>query len=82
MKTVTRSRFKKALEFMFQGTFSQDHKGPFHIQAKETAKQKKAAQKEIDDYNREHEINTQIKQELETAMRRLNVNRNLGGRKP
>jgi hypothetical protein len=67
---------------MFWGAFSWDHKGPFHIWAKETAKQKKAAQKEIDDYNGEHEINAQIEWELETAIRRLNVNRNPSGRKP
>jgi len=36
----------------------------------------------MDDYNGEHEMNARIKWELETAMRRLNIRRNLGGRKP
>jgi hypothetical protein len=50
--------------------------------AKETKAQKKAAQKGIDDYNGEHETNTRIEWVLETAMRRLRLNRNVGGRKP
>ena len=45
---------------MFWSAFSKDHKGPFHIWVKETAKQQKVAQKEIDDYNGEHEMNARI----------------------
>jgi hypothetical protein len=82
MKTVICSQFKRASEFMFWGAFSWDYKSPFHIWTKETAKQKKAAQKEIDDYNGKHEMNAQIEWELETAMRRLNMNYNPGGHKP
>jgi hypothetical protein len=67
---------------MFWGAFSWDYKGPFHIWAKETAAQKKAAQKEINDYNGAHEMNARIEWELRTAMRRLNINRNPPGRKP
>jgi hypothetical protein len=65
---------------MFWDAFSWDHKGPFHIWAKETAAQKKAAQKQIDDYNGEHETNARIEWVYETAMRRLRLN--LGGSKP
>lgn len=67
---------------MFQDSFSYNHKGPFHIWKKETAKQKKAAQKEIDDYNASHEMDARIEWELQTAMRRLNIRRRLRGKKP
>jgi hypothetical protein len=67
---------------MWWSAFSWDHKGPYHIWAKETTAQKKAAQKEIDEYNGAHEMSARIEWELETAMRRLNVNRNPSGRKP
>lgn len=67
---------------MFQGSFSYDYKGLFHIQNKEIAKQKKAAQKEIDDYNASYKMDARIEQELQTAIRRLNIRKRPGGRKP
>ena len=54
---------KRLLEFMFWGggAFSWDHKSPFYIWKRETAAQKKAAQKEMDEYNGtyewKHELN-------------------------
>jgi hypothetical protein len=56
--------------------------GPCHIWNKETAKQKKAAQREMNDYNATHEMDARIEWELEITMRRLNIRRNPRGRKP
>lgn len=67
---------------MFWGLFCQDFKRPFYIWKKERAAQRKAAKKEINDYNKEHKINARIEQELRTAIRRLNINRNVGKPKP
>jgi hypothetical protein len=72
---VSRALDQALNPFVTSSSFS--HGTPFHIWAKETA-----AQKEIDDYNGAHEMNAQIEWELETGMRRLNVNRNPSGRKP
>jgi hypothetical protein len=41
---------------MFWGSFLYDYKRLFHIWKKETAKQKKAAQKEINNYNASYKM--------------------------
>jgi hypothetical protein len=81
-KTCVRSRWKNGSEFMFWACFSWDKKGPFHIWKKEKAAQKKAAQAEIDAYNSVHEMEARCEWELSTAMRRLRLGRNPGGKKP
>jgi transposase len=52
-KTVVRNRWKGFSSFMFWGCFSYNHKGPMHIWTTETAKEKKVAQEELDDWNSE-----------------------------
>ena len=55
-KTYTRAHWHKASEFMFWGCFSFDKKGPYHIWKTETAKEKKAAKKEINKINKINEL--------------------------
>jgi transposase len=77
-----RIRWKGHSEFMFWGCFTYDKKGPFHIWKAETAAQKKAAQAELDAKNAAIEAENREIWELETAMRRINITRNQGGRRP
>lgn len=58
-KTCIRVRWKGFSEFMFWGCFSYDYKGPYHIYKSETAAQKKAAKKVMDDYNAYIEVEAQ-----------------------
>jgi transposase len=74
-KTCVRTRWKKASEFMFWGTFSYEHKGPMHIWKTETAAEKKVAQIEIDRLNAALEPHARAEWELATAMRRMDLNR-------
>jgi hypothetical protein len=67
---------------MFWGCFSYDKKGPCHIWEEETAKEKKEAMKWLEAKNEELEPLRREAWELETALRRLNIKRNPGGRKP
>ena len=67
---------------MFWGSFSYNKKGPCFIWRPETAQEKKAAQKELDEINAELEAECKRKWELETAMRRLDITRNKRGSKP
>src|SRR6266498_1288675 len=55
IEEITRKRWKGYMEFMFWGCFSYYRKGPCHIWKPETEAQKKAAQEEIDTWNREAE---------------------------
>lgn len=54
-QTVSRSRWKGYSEFMFWGCFSYNFKGPYHCWTKETATERKKAQKELDRLNNERE---------------------------
>ena len=67
---------------MFWSCFSYDQKGPCHIWEDKTAKEKKEAKKWIEEVNALLEPECKANQELETAIRRLNVRRNVGGPKP
>ena len=67
---------------MFWGCFSYDKKGPCHIWKAETAAQKKAAQKELDKINNEKEAEHKAEWEITTGMRRHNLRRIPGGKKP
>ena len=53
--TVIRRRQKDSSEFIFQGSFSYNHKGPLYIQKTETATQKKAATEALERRNKEIE---------------------------
>ena len=70
------------MEFMFWGCFSYDKKGPCHIWKPETPAEKKAAQKELDKLNTEREPELQAEWEITTGMRRHNLRRIPGGKKP
>lgn len=79
--TVIRRRYKGYSEFMFWACFTYDFKGPCHCWTVETAKEKKAAQKEIDALNVVQEKKAREEWELVTAMARTGL-RKKGGRKP
>jgi transposase len=67
---------------MFWGCFSYDKKGPFHIWKAETAAQKKAAEADLKARNALIEEKNKAEWELNTAMKRVNLSRKPGGRKP
>lgn len=79
---VKRTRWKGHSEFMFWGCFSYDKKGPFHIWKAETTSQKKAAEADLKAQNMLIEEKNKAAWELETGMRRINLTRNLAGKKP
>ena len=79
--TVIRRRWKKASEFMFWGCFSYDKKGPCYIWNAETAKERKAADKKLDELNKALEPEAEKEWELETGMHRIGL-RNKRGKKP
>ena len=66
---------------MFQGCFSYDKKGPFHIQHPETAAKRKKADQALAKLNEELEPIMRSEWELNTAMRRVGL-RNRQGPKP
>ena len=70
-KQCIRRRWKGYSEFMFWGCFSYDKKGPCHIWQTETAKEKKEAQKAIDQWNRANEERLKAEWQLKTDARRL-----------
>jgi len=80
-RSCIRRRWKGFTEFMFWGCFSYDSKGPCHIWKRETAQERKAADDELKELNRDLEGVMKEEWELSTAMRRANL-RNLRGRKP
>ncbi|KIX09038.1 uncharacterized protein Z518_00116 [Rhinocladiella mackenziei CBS 650.93] len=69
-KSAIRNRWKGFSSFMFWGCFSYNEKGPFHIWTKETATEKEAAQKEIDEFNRLREPALREEWELEIGINR------------
>ena len=81
VQSTSRNRWKGASEMMFQGAYSYDYKGPCHIWKKETTKEKKQADIEIEKMNNELEAIVKEQWELTTGMRRLEL-RNLPGKQP
>lgn len=81
VKSCIRERWKGYAEFQFWGCFSYDSKGPCHIWHPETAQERKAAEKDLEELNKELEPILREQWELETGMRRLKL-RNPGGRAP
>jgi hypothetical protein len=81
VKSCVRSRWKGCSEFMFWGAFSYELKGPCQIWEAETAKEKKAAQVDIERRNAELEPIKRREWEFLNGMRRLAL-RNLPGPKP
>jgi transposase len=80
-KSCIRERWKGYSEFMFWGCFSYNQKGPCHIWKPETPREKRDAEKHLEELNRDLEPVMQEQWELETGMRRMGL-RNKGGRKP
>lgn len=79
--TVICRRWKGVQEFMFWGCFTYNKKGPCHIYMAETAQEKKQAEKEIEQLNRQREPACRAEWEINTALSRMAL-RNLPGRKP
>ena len=67
---------------MFWACFSYNKKGPCHVWEEETTKEKKEAKEWMEKMNEKLEPKCKLAWEIETAMRRLNITRNLGGTKP
>ena len=67
---------------MFWGCFSYDKKGPMHIWNTETAQEHRAADIELATINSVREPELKAQWEIQTAMRRMNLRRQLPGRKP
>ena len=81
--TCRRNRWKGFSEFMFWGCFSYDHKGPCHVWQKETAAEKKKAQKDLDRRNALKEATCRADWELNTAFRRkMNLRSQPKGKTP
>jgi transposase len=78
-----RNKFKKSSsgDFMFWGCFLYDKKGPYHIWQDETPAEKKAAEAEIEQWNKEREPAMKEQWEAVNGMRRLRL-RMIPGRKP
>lgn len=81
-ETCVRRRWSGYMDFMFWGAFTWDAKCKPHIWEKETPAEKKAATKEVKKWNEDNEKRLKEEWELETAVRRLNIVRNPGGKKP
>ena len=79
--TVIRNRWKGFSEFMFQGSFTYNKKGPCYVWQKETAAQKKALKAYIDALNEVLKPKLKAEQELNTAITRMGL-RKKGGKKP
>jgi transposase len=77
-----RRRWKGFKQFMFWGCFSYDKKGPCHIWADETVTEKKEADKWLEEQNKILEPEARANWEIETAMRRVRITRNMPGTKP
>jgi transposase len=81
-RSCIRPRWKGYSDFMFWGCFSYDMKGPCHIWRAETKKDREAADKVLEKMNKALEPEAKAAWEMETGIRRLNITRNPGGRKP
>ena len=77
-----RRRWKGFKQFIFWGCFSYNQKGPCHIWEDETPVEKKEAKKWLKERNVELEPLCKQAWELETALQRLRITRNVGGPKP
>jgi len=81
-KHVTKRRHKGYKSFMFWACFSWYMRGPCYCWPDEKKAMTKKYQAQMDAYNKAHEAEDRQKWELETAMRRMRVDRNMPGKKP
>jgi transposase len=79
---VIRRRWKGFKQFMFWGCFSYDKKGPCHIWEDETPKEKKESEIWLEQQNKILEPICKAEWEIQTAMRRVRISRNMPGKKP
>jgi transposase len=77
-----RRRWKGFKEFMFWGCFSYDKKGPCHVWEDETKAERAQADKWLEDKNKALEPVCKADWELETAMRRVRIQRRMPGKPP
>lgn len=82
MRSCIRERWRGASEFMFWGCFTYDRKGPFHCWSPETPRQKREADRIIEDMNKELEPVMKEQWEITNGVRRININRQPPGRRP
>ena len=80
--TVIRRRWKGFSDFMFWGCFSYDRKGPCHIWKTQTVAQRKKDNLELARLNEQLEEAAKAEWEISTGVRRINLRRNPGGKKP
>jgi hypothetical protein len=80
--TVIRERWKGYSEPTFWGCFSYDSKGPYHIWKRQTVAQKKKDDAELAEVNALLEPIAKAEWELSTGLRRINLRRVPGGKKP
>ncbi len=66
---------------MFWAYFFYDKKGPCYIWSKKIDLEKKVIQKKLDKWNEENEKRLKKEWKLTIALRRINLNRNPGGKK-
>jgi hypothetical protein len=66
---------------MWWSCFSWDHKGPYHIWRAQTDIERKKDDLELAELNKQLEVTTKAEWELSTALRRINLRRNPGGKK-
>lgn len=71
--TVIRRRWKGFSDFMFWGSFTWDKKGPCHVWTPETTQMRTAAQRHVDELNKEREPRLQAEWELRNDMNRLGL---------
>jgi hypothetical protein len=81
VRSAIRERWKGYSEFMFWGSFSYDKKGPCHCWGPETATEKRTAECEIAELNKDLEKDAKKVWEMITKMSRLGL-RNKPGRAP
>jgi transposase len=80
--TVIRRRWKGFSEFMWWSCFSYDFKGPYHIWRTQTVAERKRDDIKLAELNETLEAAARAEWELSTGLRRINLRRNPGGKKP
>ena len=82
LRSCIRERWKGYSEFMFWGCFSYDHKGPYHIWRPETSQERKLADADLKEMNKELEPFCHAEWEITKPMSRLRLDRRNPGRVP
>ena len=81
-KSTIRNRFKGFSEFMWWSCFSYDNKGPWHLWKKETAQERKIADKHLEELNVALEPLMRAQWEISTGVQRLRLHGQPQGKKP